>query len=294
MLTRLLHASQASFGGANAGAMKGMEYTKASFYINLTGDAKSKAAISSKPEGTELVNYWKGKESMLTSVMKQNCPDLTAVQVCLSDGNAGGSGGCASSSGGGGGGSDPCFPSTARVTLVDGTQKQIDQLQEGEPILAATLDGGLAVDTVSLLSIADNTAKNKAFLSITTNANLKLNATSEHHMATGDKCCSQIKKLQELNIGDTVWIRETGKPLPVAQKITGIEIAVAHGLHSPVLTNGGLPIINGFVTSFDTASKVSTAKTWLPGLVSLCKKFGSCGVAKKLFDYSDKEHIVEV
>ena len=179
------------------------------------------------------------------------------------------------------------------LTLVDGTQKQIDQLQEGEPILAATLDGGLAVDTVSLLSIADNTAKNKGFLSITTNGNLRLNATSGHHMATGDKCCSQIKKLQELNIGDTVWIRETGKPLPIAQKITGIEMVVAHGLHSPVLTNGGLPIINGFVTSFDTASKVSTAKTWLPGLISICKKFGTCGVAKKLFDYSDKKHIVE-
>ena len=87
---------------------------------------------------------------------------------------------------------------------------------------------------------------------------------------------------------------ETGKPLPVAQKITGVEVVSADGLHSPVLTNGGLPIVDGFVTSFDTEAKVKTAKTWLAPLISLCKKSGTCGIAKKLFDYSDKEHIVEV
>jgi len=187
---------------------------------------------------------------------------------------------------------DPCFPATARVTLADGTQKQIDQLSEGDAILAATLEGGLALDTVSLLSIADKTAKSKRFRQVTTDGKLSLNATSEHHVATGAKCCSQIKKLGELKVGDTLWAREAGKPLPVAQKIISVKDVVTDGLHSPVLTNGGLPIVNHIVTAFDTESKVRTAKTWLPPLISLCKKTGTCDMAKNFFDYSDKKHIV--
>lgn len=290
MLTTVSFAPQAAFIGANAGAGKILAKTDIK---SSTVDTARVFTIDSA-KAADLVNFWKGKESILKTGMSAGCTAITAITVCMSSEAVNGKCPSGGSSGGGGGGgsSAPCFPSTARVTLEDGTQKQIDQLKEGEYILSATLDGGLAVDTVSLLSIADKTAKSKGFVSITTDGKHKLNATAGHHVSTGDKCCSQIKTLEQLEIGDTVWVRETGKPLPVAQKITDVEVVFADGLHSPVLTNGGLPIVNDFVTSFDTESKVNTAKAWLPSLLSLCKKTGTCGMAQKLFDYSDKEHIV--
>ena len=110
-------------------------------------------------------------------------------------------------------------------------------------------------------------------------------------MATGDKCCSQIKKVSEIRTGDTLWVKTPGSPLPVAQKVADAKFFVANGLFSPVLTNGGLPIVDNFVTAFDQESKVKSAAKWLPSLISLCKSTGTCGLAQKFFDFSERKHI---
>ena len=48
---------------------------------------------------------------------------------------------------------EACFPSSATVTLSDGTSSRIDALKEGDKVVAATSNGTLVHDTVSILSI---------------------------------------------------------------------------------------------------------------------------------------------
>merc|ERR1712124_71749 len=98
-------------------------------------------------------------------------------------------------------------------------------------------------------------------------------------------------QMKNLDVGDNLWLLVDGKPLPVAHKITDVSVVVDHGLHSPVLINGGLPLVNGFVTSFDESATVKTATNWLPTMIDLCKATGTCSVAKRFFAFSENKHI---
>ena len=135
------------------------------------------------------------------------------------------------------------------VTKADGTVARIDALKEGDVIVAATADGALATDTVSLLSIAKPEAQ-AAFLTLSTAANATLTLTPEHHVPVGAECCSTLKKAKDVSVGETMWAVKDGKA--VATTVTATSKAHAKGLHSPVLTHGGFPIVDGLVTSFDT------------------------------------------
>lgn len=144
---------------------------------------------------------------------------------------------------------------------------------------------------MSILSIADSDANGNAYISVTTDGKQTLNATYDHHVVVGATCCSEIKQMKKLDIGDTMWIRTEGKPLPVAQKVTDVKIYTGKGLHSPVLTNGGLPIVNNFVTSFDKYSSVKMARNWLPSMLGMCESFGACSLVKKFFGFNERKHI---
>jgi hypothetical protein len=76
--------------------------------------------------------------------------------LCTISSGGGSSGGGGSSSGSGN--DNPCFPSSATVTMADGTTSRIDALKAGDAIIATTIDGTLTTDTVSPLSIAYPTA----------------------------------------------------------------------------------------------------------------------------------------
>ena len=175
---------------------------------------------------------------------------------------------------------DPCFPSTAMVTKADGTTCCVDALKEGDAIVAATADGMLTTDTVSLLSIA----KPKGSVPMLTlhAGNATLTLTPEHHMPVGTVCCSVLKKAKDVKIGDQVWVMSTGA-LPLATTVTAKSNTQAKGLHSPVLTGGGFPIVDGIVTSFDTIDKVTLAKHGLAALIVVCKATGTCTQFKELF-----------
>jgi len=176
---------------------------------------------------------------------------------------------------------DPCFPGTALVTLADGTLSRIDALKEGTSILSATTEGGITTDTVTLLSIVKPEATAK-FLTFTTANNNTLTLTPEHHLPVGPTCCSTIRKAKDVPIGATVWMVEAAELTSVL--ITSKEIVNAVVLHSPVLSKGGLPIVNGFVTSFDSIEKVTIARYGLTFLLKACAVTGTCEYLRSLFN----------
>ena len=77
-------------------------------------------------------------------------------------------------------------------------------------------------------------------------------------------------------VGDLVWVvNEAGRGL-VAAPVTSKKLVLAHGLHSPVLTNGGLPIVDGVATAFDRIESVKLAALGLPLLLTACENTGTC------------------
>ena len=84
------------------------------------------------------------------------------------------------------------------MTKADGTPARIVALKEGDAILAATADGALTLDTVSLLSIAKPDAS-ASFVMLTTNhtltagAKANLTLTPEHHVPVGGEAADRLR-----------------------------------------------------------------------------------------------------
>lgn len=168
---------------------------------------------------------------------------------------------------------DPCFPSSAKVTLADGQSVRVDALKQGAAIIAATIDGKITTDTISIVSIARPEVE-ATFVSIFTDVGKILNLTAEHHIPVGEECCTRLKKAKALNIGETVYVA-VDKSI-VATTIVKKWTSVHQGLHSPVLTAGSFPIVDGIVTSFDAMPTVTLASYGLPMLSKVCKLTGMC------------------
>lgn len=176
---------------------------------------------------------------------------------------------------------NPCFPSSATVTMADGTLSRIHTLKEGDEIVAATADGVLTTDVVSFLSIANPMALHVDFVVLTTSADTTLTLTAQHHLPVGASCCSTLQRAATVAIGDQLWVALSGKV--VAQTVTRKFSTVADGLHSPVLSRGTFPVVDDVVTSFDSMSKVTLARYGLSTLIAGCKATGSCDVVRRFF-----------
>ena len=188
--------------------------------------------------------------------------------------------------------SDPCFPSSAIVTKADGTPSRIDALKEGDEIVAATDDGTLTTDSVSLLSIAKPEVKGvNAYVALTTALNKTLTLTPGHHVPVGAACCSMLKQAKDVEVGEKMWSVKDG--VATATTVTAKASAVtATGFHSPVLTNGGFPVVDGLVTSFDSIEKVTLAKHGLAPLLKACKATGTCETFRDMFLSDGDRHFI--
>ena len=178
-------------------------------------------------------------------------------------------------------GEDPCFPSMAMVTKADGTLARVDSLKEGDAVAAVSSEGDLTMDTISLLSIAKPEARGTTFLMLTTDTKANLTLTPEHHLPVGTSCCSTIKQAKNVMVGETVWTVENGAI--VATALTKMSKVIQQGLHSPVLTNGGFPVVNGLVTAFDSFEKVKLAEYTLRYALPACKASGTCDLFRRTF-----------
>uniref|UniRef100_A0A7S2JPD3 Hint domain-containing protein n=1 Tax=Haptolina brevifila TaxID=156173 RepID=A0A7S2JPD3_9EUKA len=182
-----------------------------------------------------------------------------------------------------------CFPSGAKVSLADGTSADISLLKEGDKILAASSDGTLTTDTLSALSIARHEEHFDKFLTLTTAANNTLTLTPHHHLPVGATCCTTLKVAKDVAVGETVWTVKAGAA--TGTTVTAIATTSGKGLHSPVLMNGGFPIVDGVVTSFDALEMVTLAKYALAPLTATCKATGTCDTMRDLFLGGDRKLI---
>ena len=174
-----------------------------------------------------------------------------------------------------------CFPSSASVTKADGTTTLISNLGEGDAILATDTDGKVTTDSVSILSI--NVLNIAAtFVKLQTDRNATLELTSEHHLPVGGACCSTLKKAKDIEVGQTVWVYVP--PIGIGpERVVAKSLFKGVGLHSPVLTNGGLPIVNDVVTAFDSIEIVRFASYVLPLALRSCSFMGICPLFRRGF-----------
>ena len=159
---------------------------------------------------------------------------------------------------------DPCFPSEALVTMADGTPRRLGALRAGDAIVAARTDGTLTTDTVSLLSLADADVQGTTFVVLTTASGRNLTLTPTHHVPVGAACCADLKQAKDVAVGETVYEAVSVSDAVRATQVQKIGTAIKPGLHSPVLSHGTMPIVNGVATSFDALHNVRLASYGLP------------------------------
>ena len=168
--------------------------------------------------------------------------------------------------------------------------KRLDTLKEGDAIVAATADGALTTDTVSLLSIANPDKSVASYISLITASNSSLTVTAGHHLPVGLSCCATLQLAKDVAVGTTVWSVATGTPRPTI--VTAKAATKATGLHSPVLTGGGFPVVDGVITAFDSIEMVTLAKHGLAPLLAACKATGTCDKFRSMFLREVLEYIV--
>ena len=121
-------------------------------------------------------------------------------------------------------------------------------------------------------------------------ANKTLTLTAGHHVPVGPSCCATLKQAKDVAVGETVYT--AGVDDVVAATVTAKSTVAAAGLHSPVLTNGGFPIVDGIVTAFDNIEKVTLAKHGLAPLLKMCKSTGTCEAFRDLFLASEDREFI--
>lgn len=187
------------------------------------------------------------------------------------------------------GGEDPCFPPSAKVIMANGKLARVDSLVEGDSIVAATMNGSITTDVVSMLSIAE-AEKRASFITLRTDGNRSLTLTGEHHIPVGRRCCEVLKKAKDVVVGDMIWAMEEHHKI-VTQKVETIAFDKGNGLFSPVLANGGFPVVDGFVTSYDSIMHVFLATKGLSTLISICRATRTCEFLRRSFFGSTYDYV---
>lgn len=100
-----------------------------------------------------------------------------------------------------------CFASGTKIRLINGEEKNIENLKRGEQILA--FDENLNLKTAHVTNIIKKIASSYTIL--ITNEGTKVTTTSTHPFLTKN---SQFKKVSELKEGDIIYILKNKKLNP--------------------------------------------------------------------------------
>lgn len=178
-----------------------------------------------------------------------------------------------------------CFPKDETVLLDDGRSLLISSLRVGDRILASHLSDGLFFyDEVTFLSIArDNISAH--FVNLETAAGNKLTLTPSHHLPVGAACCSDVRMAKHVQSNDTVWIHDHKSGAPIRTTVTKTETTylVNAGLYNPLLKHGGLPVVDGVVTAFNTFETMKFESAVLPYVVEMCTATATCNLFKRAY-----------
>jgi len=175
-----------------------------------------------------------------------------------------------------------CFPNKATAIREDGSTVFLVDLRLGDRIVATDEDGRRVIDEVAFSSLADENAKQRAYLQVATSEGLVLDITGDHHVPVGAKCCTDLKVAQDLLVGDTIWTFDSNGDRAKSQMVSSIQSIVADGLHSPILVGGGFPVVSNFVTSFGSLEDVRSAAKVYPLIQRVSVSFGVSEGAARL------------
>ena len=181
---------------------------------------------------------------------------------------------------------DSCFPSASMVRLADGTAARIDSLHHGDSILAAAEDGSLYMDTVSVFSLA-NSAVSAPMISLRIDGGRRLRFTASHHIPVGPACCSNLAQAKDVRRGDTVWVAAPGASAAEPRRVAHVAAELGKGLHNPLLTHGGFPVVDDVVTSFNSIGMVRLDRTLVPPLTAACAATGGGDAMRRIISSVD-------
>jgi hypothetical protein len=149
---------------------------------------------------------------------------------------------------------DPGFPANATVRLAsDGSFVPLSSLGVGDEVIAVSPWGTAVVDRVSPLSVANargSSSLHRLVVRSEDGAYHTLHLTGSHRMPVGASCCGSLSDAKSVHAGERVWHlgRRTGLSSAKVFSNTVVE-GEAGPLFSPVLDSGGLPVVDGLVTS---------------------------------------------
>ena len=129
-------------------------------------------------------------------------------------------------------------------------------------------------DSVSLFSLAQR-AEQTPMLRLAT-AKRALTLTPDHRLPVGPTCCSNVVQAKDVQVGDAVWLAGSEGQWARRSEVVSIASVLAAGLYNPVLSGGGLPIIDGTVTAPNTASRMRLNSHVVPLLEKACAAMGTC------------------
>jgi hypothetical protein len=168
--------------------------------------------------------------------------------------------------------------------MANGTPVRIDALKQGDAIKVTDGKGAITNDTVSGLSISLPEVQAQ-FLILSTVSKANLTLTPEHHVPVGATCCTTLKQAKDIAVGETIY--QIHKEAAVASTVTKITKITKQGLHSPVTTKGTYPVVDGFVTAFDSAGWTAAASVFVP----LLEATGTTALFRRAFLAAGNKYI---
>ena len=158
-----------------------------------------------------------------------------------------------------GSGDDPCFPGDAMLTTPLGSRRA-REVRAYDAVLARSVDDGLLrYERVSPLSIAWTDATPNSLVRINATGDVSLVVTKQHRLSTGAVCCANLTFARDVSVGDTIH-GDANDTLCVTS-VEPYAAPPASGLYSPVLVDGGLPIVDGVVTSPGTVAEMRALRS---------------------------------
>lgn len=164
-------------------------------------------------------------------------------------------------------------------------KRSIADLVPGDAIVSARKDGSLAIDTVSRFSLATHDSFGP-FLEVSTADQAAvptkpLRLTRDHHLPAGETCCSNVIQAKELVVGETIWRSSEAGEL-VAATVTGLKYVHDAGHINPLLVNGGFPVVDGVVTTFNTNAIVAFDSVAVPIVEAFCEATGTWDATRRV------------
>jgi hypothetical protein len=143
--------------------------------------------------------------------------------------------------------SSVCFASSETVELADGSIKAISEVQLGDRVLTASLDGTASgFSPVVAIPHAGDVSTKTTFTQLTMESGVDVRMTPDHLLLAGSCSATKLPLVQasSVRVGDCLQTAFASK-----QIVTKTAAVPGQGIGSVVTAAGGLVVVNGIVAS---------------------------------------------